>query len=302
MNTRRSSLTLPHAHDKKGVVALDYLPGSPLLLSQGRDGAVKLWDLQGSLSEPVSTLPMECITFCKMSPMHGGADDASGSHLLATPCSDAEKIDIWDTRTKTPCMSYRAPDTLDKSALGMCMSIALFRPDASPDLMLAVGHEGGGVIVHNLSANKTQLWARSGTDPILCLTLDSTRRSICYGSAAENVCCLDVGTPLGVPMQDAVPINVGSSLRSVTLPKHGVADIKIRADDRIIATGGWDSCIRLFGLRTLKPLAALKAHDATVNCVAFSSPHATEGGPSKVLLAGGSKDTKISIWDVYNAQ
>ena len=56
--------------------------------------------------------------------------------------------------------------------------------------------------------------------------------------------------------------------------------------------------MRLFSLKRenkLKPLGALKFHDESVDCVAFSSIIET-----KILLAAGSKDGKVSIWDIYN--
>ena len=57
--------------------------------------------------------------------------------------------------------------------------------------------------------------------------------------------------------------------------------------------------MRLFSLKRenkLKPLGALKFHDESVDCVAFSSIIET-----KILLAAGSKDGKVSIWDIYNS-
>ena len=57
--------------------------------------------------------------------------------------------------------------------------------------------------------------------------------------------------------------------------------------------------MRLFSLKRankLKPLGALKFHSESVDCVGFSP-----GNGSAVLLAAGSKDGKVSIWDLYNS-
>jgi len=57
--------------------------------------------------------------------------------------------------------------------------------------------------------------------------------------------------------------------------------------------------VRLFSLKrenNLRPLGALKFHTDSVDCVDFS----WRNGP-KILLAAGSKDGKVSIWDIYNS-
>lgn len=70
----------------------------------------------------------------------------------------------------------------------------------------------------------------------------------------------------------------------------GIADLKIRPDSKILATAGWDHRVRVFQWRTMKPLAVLAFHSATVHCVAFN----TTG-----LLAAGSGDQRISVWSLY---
>ncbi|XP_066871178.1 guanine nucleotide-binding protein subunit beta-like protein 1 isoform X5 [Kogia breviceps] len=74
------------------------------------------------------------------------------------------------------------------------------------------------------------------------------------------------------------------------LTNPGIADVKIRPDRRILATAGWDHRVRVFHWRTMKPLAVLAFHSATVHCVAF----AADG-----LLATGSGDQRISVWSLY---
>ena len=78
--------------------------------------------------------------------------------------------------------------------------------------------------------------------------------------------------------------------RTHELTNPGIADVKIRPDRKILATAGWDHRVRVFHWRTMKPLAVLSFHSATVHCVAF----AKDG-----LLAAGSGDQRISIWSLY---
>ena len=57
-----------------------------------------------------------------------------------------------------------------------------------------------------------------------------------------------------------------------------------------MATAGWDSRIRLFGVKKLRPLAVLDLHKESIQSVTFS----LDG-----TLAAGSKDKTISLWILY---
>ena len=74
----------------------------------------------------------------------------------------------------------------------------------------------------------------------------------------------------------------------------GVSSVLIRPDKKIVIAGSWDSTIKLFSWihpEKLKPLGALKFHSESVDVVAAKS--------DSKLFAAGSKDGKISFWNVY---
>ncbi|XP_064322637.1 guanine nucleotide-binding protein subunit beta-like protein 1 isoform X2 [Phalacrocorax carbo] len=108
-----------------------------------------------------------------------------------------------------------------------------------------------------------------------------------------SVCTLKpaVGAKLGMPMC----LKLWQVYKTHHLVNAGISDIAIRPDKKILATGGWDHRIRIFGWKKLKPLAVLDYHAATVHCVAFSDHRS----PREGLLAAGSKDHRISIWSIY---
>ncbi|KAK3844806.1 MAG: WD40-repeat-containing domain protein [Linnemannia gamsii] len=56
----------------------------------------------------------------------------------------------------------------------------------------------------------------------------------------------------------------------VALKANGMADGKIRDDQKVIALAGWDGRIRLFSSKTLKPLAVLKYHREGLYCLGFA--------------------------------
>lgn len=97
-------------------------------------------------------------------------------------------------------------------------------------------------------------------------------------------------------------------LTEVTLPQAGVNDVRIRADERIYATAGWDHryshsvtspllaytyvlSVRVFSWKKNTPLAVLRFHTAAVNCVAFQE--------QSNLLAAASADGRVAVWSIY---
>ena len=93
----------------------------------------------------------------------------------------------------------------------------------------------------------------------------------------------------------------------MALSRPGVADVKIRPDEKLFASGGWDHRVRAFQLRSASgstkrvgsPLAVLKCHAESVQCLAF--PPLTEDGGvvGRMPLASGGKDARIALWDLY---
>ncbi|KAL8731628.1 MAG: hypothetical protein Q9166_003316 [cf. Caloplaca sp. 2 TL-2023] len=122
----------------------------------------------------------------------------------------------------------------------------------------------------------------------------------------------------------------------VVQTKHsGQQGLQIRSDGKIFATGGWDARVRVYSCKTMKELAVLKWHKAGCYTIAFADINPTKSEEdvatkeedtesqdeknvirhtsaiSKVQqrrdakaqsthwLAAGSKDGKISLWDIY---
>lgn len=129
-------------------------------------------------------------------------------------------------------------------------------------------------------------------------------------------------------------IDIQTKPLKVVQTKHsGQQGLKIRSDGKIFATAGWDSRVRVYSARSLTELAVLKWHKEGCYAVAFAditSPgddlgKAEEAKPNDkertvttatgaILsvkenrdlkattthwLAAGSKDGKVSLWDIY---
>ncbi|KAH6660996.1 WD40-repeat-containing domain protein [Truncatella angustata] len=127
------------------------------------------------------------------------------------------------------------------------------------------------------------------------------------------------------------------ALKIVNTRHSGQQSLRVRSDGKIFATAGWDSKIRVYSARTMKELAVLKWHQVGCFAVTFANLDFEVNGPAenepnetnketvgeksnaavpKLVdvtvrqkrikqakeshwLAAGSKDGKISLWDIY---
>ena len=83
-------------------------------------------------------------------------------------------------------------------------------------------------------------------------------------------------------------------LKKRQISTKGLSSVIIRPDKKIAVIGSWDSTIKLFSWlhpEKLKPLGALKFHSECVEVVTTIS--------DTKLIAAGSKDGRISFWNIY---
>lgn len=83
-------------------------------------------------------------------------------------------------------------------------------------------------------------------------------------------------------------------LKTRAIISKGISSIMIRPDKKVVVAGSWDSTVKIFSWlhpEKLKPLGALKFHSDGVEVVTSTTDSA--------LIAAGSKDGKISFWNIY---
>ncbi|RLN70549.1 hypothetical protein BBJ28_00005196, partial [Nothophytophthora sp. Chile5] len=316
LKSRRELATNPEAHSKAGVLHATALGSSSAsaqrFVTQGRDGYVKLWDAQSfsAASEPLLSFYCGSYSFTKVATLrwgNGNGSDAGGStlenaNLIVSPSSAQDKARIppsvlISAVQNEPSDSDRFSMTLTVSDAankrGMCISLSLFESSVAQSengaagglqTYIAVGYEGGQLAILDLrSGGKVACEATVTQGANALLSFDVTRdgRSAICGSSGEElyVANFDVGS---------------LTLRSrafFSCSHGGFSSVRIRDDQRIVATAGWDHRVRLFHLRKLKPLAVLKYHSEGVFGLDFSADSA--------LLASCSKDQKIALWSVF---
>ena len=109
LRTHRSVASIA-AHAGSSVLALHAL-GTERLLSQGRDGFMRVWDVHAGLCGPVLELPVRSYNFCGCAPSlaltaaaatdwegNGGGEAGASPHLVAVPDMDAQLVVLWDLR------------------------------------------------------------------------------------------------------------------------------------------------------------------------------------------------------------
>lgn len=139
-----------------------------------------------------------------------------------------------------------------------------------------------------------------------------------------------------VPTPDRKPNSLTQPLKILNTKHAGQQGLKIRSDGHIFATAGWDSKIRVYSSKSLREVAVLKWHSVGCFAVAFANVPSTKidnanpivtqatsnEGPAETglmfqvfnttvkerrlsnvesahWLAAGSKDGKVSLWNVF---
>lgn len=239
--------------------------------------------------------------------------------LLASPNGlDNGGMDVFQLPSEQRVSKLQS----DKNSnAGMVMSTRIFYDSAINRLMLVMGYEDGQIAVYarkNQNVMPVWIWERLAsskphTQPVLSLDVSPDHTFILTSSADATLAKFT--------MPDGVlgPIDPHKTNKT----KHaGQQDLSIRSDGRVFATAGWDKNIRVFSAKTLKELAVLQWHQEGCYAIAFADvdPSTTNTETSQAVvsnamekfkrdrdekihnthwLAAGSKDGKISLWDVY---
>ncbi|XP_034845022.1 guanine nucleotide-binding protein subunit beta-like protein 1 isoform X4 [Mirounga angustirostris] len=271
LQTRRAVATLD-GHGGQCVTWLQTLPQGHRLLSQGRDLKLRLWDLAEGRNAIVDSVPLESMGFCRSSVLAGGQE----RWMLAMPGRGNDEVQILEMPSKTSVCTLK-PEADAKPGMPMCLE--LWQADSSARPLLLAGYEDGSVALWDVSERKVCSRVACHTEPVMGFDFDSQKARGVSGSAEKALAVWSLDE------QQALQV-----CRTHELTNPGIADVKIRPDRKILVTAGWDHRVRVFHWWTMKPLAVLSFHSATVHCVAF----ATDG-----LLAAGSGDQRISIWSLY---
>lgn len=167
------------------------------------------------------------------------------------------------------------PETTENRGMLMCIQVI-------DDSQLLLGFENGELVVVDSRAF-TQLSSFNffNGQPVLAFDYSKSKN---FGICGSTETVLNQFT-----------INQENSLecgRQIRMVNPGVNCVRIRTQDqKIFACGGWDSRVRVYGVKKTNLLASLDFHKESINCIEFSRSN---------LMAVGSNDGIISFWNLYN--
>lgn len=263
-------------------------------------------------------------------------DDIGNAKMDKTP-RDTLLIAIAGAE-ESEIVIYRLPDEKKVGVIpppdqtqgktGMVMALRIFQV-RNGEVAVIAGYESGRTYVYKQIPEKgfweVRYTSKPHSQPILSLDVDMAT-SVYFTSSADAIIAKH---PLSLSVKGEQP------LKEVQTKHAGQQGLQVRSDRKIIATAGWDSRVRVYSARTLKELAVLKWHkdgcfvtafavinvipddqaidsDAAEETQVHSVPHNTHiihqssieqsrnaKAQSTHWLAAGSKDGKISLWDIY---
>lgn len=203
------------------------------------------------------------------------------------------------------------------------MAISIFPHPKTARLTVIAAYESGHTVLSQLTPSQT--WqvlytTQSHTQPILSLDVTPSKEYYITSSADAIL----AKHPIPSSSDNMIGPIANMPLKTVQTKHSGQQGLRMRDDGRIFATAGWDSRVRVYDARGMKELAVLKWHKEGCYAVSFADVGVAageEGNEDGALvprigkltvkeerlrkakmahwLAVGSKDGKVSLWDIY---
>ncbi|KAL8805640.1 MAG: hypothetical protein Q9223_000379 [Gallowayella weberi] len=252
--------------------------------------------------------------------------------LIAVPNTiDSGGIDVYQLPSESRAAMIHADRNI---TTGMVMALDI--QAESTRLQVVAGYESGHTMVFVQSDPGAQFQrlycAQPHSQPILSMSILPSRDCYMTSSADAIIAKHPLPAVQGIWKTDLKPFKVVQTKHS------GQQGLQVRSDGKIFATAGWDARVRVYSSKTMKELAVLKWHKIGCYTTAFAEVESccsikveddvpvkqedTDDYDEKSIvhhtaaistfqqrrdtkaqtthwLAAGSKDGKISLWDIY---
>ncbi|XP_076749889.1 guanine nucleotide-binding protein subunit beta-like protein 1 isoform X1 [Xylocopa sonorina] len=175
---------------------------------------------------------------------------------------------------------------LSTSNLKNLGEVMVIKPLQNERLVL-VGYEGGKLILWDVRQSKILNSLTVESNP-MALEFDPTLRKGAIAGPSDNIQIFTLSVD-----------HLLCDKSKITLTNPGTSVITIRPDGRVVAIGGWDSRVRIFSWKSLKPLAVLDQHKEAVQDINYSTRQIS-AYDNKNIMATAAKDGYIALWDIYN--
>ncbi|CAM6049931.1 unnamed protein product [Sphagnum compactum] len=276
-----------------GVIGISAADTSNKILSQGRDGTVKCWQLtESTLSrQPLLTIKTDSYHFCKLSlsesatmsseseAIVGNTKIGSGAAVIAIAGKEPSIIELWDIGSGK-CVQKLPQERLGPSTdhWGFILVECILSRGI---YLLFCSYEDGTMMVWDIRhAAAPLIQARLHDEPVLSIAIDRIGAGGVSGSADGNLMFFFLD------YQENTFV-----VKKKVEGQAGIGDIAIRGDDKLVATAGWDHRVRIYDYKRRKPLAILRYHTETVTGVTFRE--------DMKWMATSSRDSTIALWSLY---
>ncbi|MEZ2229879.1 MAG: trypsin-like peptidase domain-containing protein [Microcoleus sp.] len=155
----------------------------------------------------------------------------------------------------------------------------------------ATGNSNGTISVWNFPGGELKTTLRSHREAVNAVAISPDGKILASGSDDKTVKIWNLET--------------GALLQTLSGHSDAVSTVAISANGEFLVSGSWDKTIKIWNLKTGELLRTLTGHSGLVNTVAISPiaqiPPLSKGGLGGVL-ASGSKDGSIKLWDLASGQ
>ena len=250
----------------------------------------------------------------------GSCKEPTHSLLIAVCGMKDTEVEIYNLPGEKQVALIPEPDKR-WGKTGMVMALQLSFNAEAKTLLLMAAYESGRACVFKQTRSEGSGWqeiysAQPHSQPILSLAMDPSKECF-FTSSADAVIAKH---PL------SATLTISTRPTSISTHHAGQQGLKVRSDGKLLATAGWDARIRVYSTKSLKELAVLKWHKEGCYAIALGtvddsrgskfSSHQLSNQLSQTTLqtvaqsrqervkethwlAAGSKDGKITLWDIY---
>ncbi|GFN74967.1 guanine nucleotide-binding protein subunit beta-like protein 1 [Plakobranchus ocellatus] len=259
------------------------MPKSDILISQGREGYLKLWAAFPSGWDLLGQISTASHIFCNSSVL-----ECEDKYLIFLPVEETGTVAGYQIPFDfKPCATQPAYHcahqyrSTPQKSYGMCMRICAFRTNSWRTRLL-VAYESGSLTLWDIQDSTPLSTVQAHSDTVMCLDICQTKEPGVFKAMSGSV---DTDLKSWLISGDIL-----TQEHEVSITNPGLGSLAARKDGRIFASGGWDGLCRIFTVAKLRPLAVLSNHKESIQCVTFSADN---------RIATGSKDGYITLWDVY---
>ncbi|KAL1532764.1 protein DECREASED SIZE EXCLUSION LIMIT 1-like [Salvia divinorum] len=218
--------------------------GEDRVISQGRDGAIKLRDLREA---GLSRCPVATIITSASSPEREYSGEArwrlKGVIMLPQLGKILSVVEIWDVKTAEKLVKL-LPSSVDcaTKSRGMCMTVGAFLPSESEVYAHVVaGFEDGSMVLWDLRNPTLPVTiVKFHSETVLSFSVDSSCGGRVSGSADEKIVRFNLNPSTGLCMVK----------KETILEWHSITGTSIRqdAESKLMASSSEDATIALWEL------------------------------------------------------